>query len=366
MTFPDHVRRFPLRAFCSAAATLAAISLGASSADAGPVITWVAPYRVDAAKAMLQKDFGGGGMKDGLTWLALQFWVTSGPQVVQDGNVAGAGFDDKVKWFRDWGHSHGVKVTLCVTDFVGTWNWPEASRSFNANRAAFVSALVAEAVRLELDGVELDLEGNVEATAAESDGYVAFATDLSSALHAKGKTVTVASFAAQWNAPNWKWWPDLMKAVDGVTSMGYESAGKGSTNGYAYPDQKKHAVPPEKLMIGMPGNMAAWEGNTVIEQLDWVAADGSVGVGIWDCAMDNAAWQTAAVWQRLGKIRAEHPIAIARSKAGMPANPAGAERGAGFEIFAADGRILKDLRSLRQKRGGVDIRRSTVSVGKRR
>jgi hypothetical protein len=73
-------------------------------------------------------------MKDGLTWLALQFWVTDGPRVVQDGNVAGAGFDDKVKWFRDWGRQHGVKVTLCVTDYVGGWNWNEARRSFNDNR----------------------------------------------------------------------------------------------------------------------------------------------------------------------------------------------------------------------------------------
>jgi hypothetical protein len=314
------------------AAGLVALAL-ASAAHAGPVITWVAPYRVDASKAMLQRDFGGVGMKDGLTWLALQFWVTDGARVVQDGNVAGAGFDDKVKWFRDWGHAHGVKVTLCVTDYVGSWNWPEAVRSFNGNRAAFVKALAAEVERLDLDGVELDLEGTVEATTAESEGFIAFSADLATAMHAKGKTVTVASFAAQWNAPNWKWWPELMKTVDGVTSMGYESAGRASTHGYGYPDQKKHAVPAGKLMIGMPGGNGSWEGNTVMEQLDWVLQDGAVGVGIWDCALDNGAWQTAAVWQRLAKIKAAHAAGV------VPAFP-GVSNAVRTERFDSKGRKL--------------------------
>src|SRR4051794_8286225 len=63
-------------------ANLFALSMSAlavSPASAGQVISWVAPYGVDQSKAMLQKDFGGVGMKDGLTWLALQFWVTNGP-----------------------------------------------------------------------------------------------------------------------------------------------------------------------------------------------------------------------------------------------------------------------------------------------
>ena len=58
-----------------------------------------------------------------------------------------------------------------------------------------------------------------------------------------------AFIACEYFVPNWKMWPDLMKVVDGVTSMGYEQTGKGSTNGFNYADQKKHAAP-DKLMIG--------------------------------------------------------------------------------------------------------------------
>jgi len=39
------------------------------------IITWVPPYYVPESKTMLQKDFGDIGMKDGITHLALQFWV---------------------------------------------------------------------------------------------------------------------------------------------------------------------------------------------------------------------------------------------------------------------------------------------------
>jgi hypothetical protein len=281
------------------------------TASAAPVITWVAPYRIPASKAMLQRDFGGVGMKDGLTWLALQFWITAGPDIVRDGNIPAAEFDTQVKWFRDWGHANGVKVTLCVTNYVGSWNWPEARRSFLDNRSAFVKALVAETDRLGLDGVELDLEGLVEATGADVAGFIALGAELAAALHPKGKVVTVASFAAQWNAPNWKWWPELMKSVDGVTSMGYESAGFASTNGFNYADQKKHALPAGKLMIGMSGFHAVWEGNTLSEQLDWVVKDGEVGVGIWDASLENPAWQAAAVWRKLAKIRSATTASIA-------------------------------------------------------
>jgi hypothetical protein len=296
---PDHLRTLAL-----------AGSLLACPVAAGPVISWVAPYRIDQTKAMLQRDFGGVGMKDGLTWLALQFWVTNGPGIVQDANVAGPSFDNTVKWFRDWGHANGIKVTLCVTDYVGSWNWAEARRSFIDNRAAFVKALVAEADRLELDGVELDLEGELEISIAEMNAYNAFAAELGTALHAKGKTLTAASYPAQWNAPNWKMWPELLKHVDGVATMGYEQTGKDSKNGFNYADQKAKAPVPEKLMIGMPGHHGTWEGNTVLEQLDWVVKDGFVGVGIWDASLADAAWQTAAVWNKLKAIKAQKATAI--------------------------------------------------------
>ena len=53
---------------------------GAITAEAANVMAWVPPYDVSRAWTNLNADFGGVGMKDGLTHLALQFWLptTSG------------------------------------------------------------------------------------------------------------------------------------------------------------------------------------------------------------------------------------------------------------------------------------------------
>ncbi len=285
----------------------------AARALAGPVISWVPPYSVADCKTKVQRDFGGGiGMKDGLTYLALQWWVTDGPSIKQWGDVAGGGFDDNVKFFRDWGKANGVKVSLCVVNHVGGWNWNEARRSFVDNRPAFVKSLVDEVDRLGLDGVELDLEGPTTPSANDSVQYIQLVRDLGAALNPVGKTVTVASFAAQYNAPNWKWWPELMKTAAAVTSMGYDEAGMNSPAGWKYSEQKKRATQPWKLMIGMFGNSASWQGNTAAQHLDYVLADGQMGLGIWDAALGEAGWESADTWKKIGKIRANTPSALAR------------------------------------------------------
>jgi hypothetical protein len=286
----------------------AAAALAAVTAYAGPVISWVPPYSVAECKAKVTRDFGGGiGMKDGLTYLALQWWVVDGGNIKQWGNVAGPDFDNDVRYFRDWGKANGVKITLCVVNHVGDWNWPEARRSFIDNRPAFVKSLTAEVERLGLDGVELDLEGPGTPTANDSAQYVQLVRDLGAVLNPQGKVVTVASFAAQYNAPNWKWWPELMKTAAAVTSMGYDEAGMNSPAGWKYPEQMKRANPQWKLMIGMFGGSGSWQGNTASEHIDWVLQQGQAGIGIWDAALGDAAWESADTWKKLGRIRANTP-----------------------------------------------------------
>jgi hypothetical protein len=98
-----------------------------------------------------------------------------------------------------------------------------------------------------------------------------------------------------------------MKTAAAVTSMGYDEAGMNSPAGWKYPEQKKRANPPDKLMIGMFGGSGSWQGNSAGEQIDWVAADGQVGIGIWDAALGNGAWESAATWRKLNAIRANTP-----------------------------------------------------------
>jgi len=250
---------------------------------------------------MLQKDFGGVGMKDGITHLALQFWVPNGAQVSKATRY-GTLNDSDIEWFRNWGHKHGIKVLLCVYNGEEKWDWVLAKDSFENNRTAFVNSLVSEMERLGLDGVEVDLEGPGE-TDSDKPSFMAFMNELSQELSARGKELTIATFAYIWNAPNSSWWNDLNKVVDGITSMGYEEIGCNAEGWRSYASQKSFTNDPSKLMLGMPSDRASWQGNAVAEQLDWVVQDGSVGVAIWDARLTNAAWQSSTIWNALKGIR---------------------------------------------------------------
>lgn len=259
------------------------------------VITWVPPYHVAESKQNLAASFGDASMADGLSYLALQFWITDGPGTRLDKVT-----ESDITWFHDWARQHNVKILLCVDNNTGEWNWPEAERSFKDNRDAFVQHLLSQVMTRDFDGVDLDLEGIVEATADDQEQYKQLVQALGTALHAKGKVLTMDSFHGQWNAPNWDWWPDLLPLVDGITSMGYEQSGMGVD----YQELVDHAaVAPKKLMIGVPSYQGTWQNHTVTEQLNWLVQQGQVGTAIWDASLSASEWRQASVWNQLKAIK---------------------------------------------------------------
>jgi hypothetical protein len=267
-------------------------------------ITWVPSYSVSQCKTCLQKDFGGVGMKDGLTLLALQFYA---PTSAGTGVTKGVS-DADVTWFRDWAHTNKIKVLLCVYNAVNGWNWNLAKNAFANNKTAFINALVAEVTRLNLDGVDIDLEGP-GANNSDQASYTSFCTDLKKALGTK--VLTFETFAAQYNGPNWDWWPGLINTskVDGIGCMGYNETG--ANGGITYASEKQHCVDPNKFMMGMLGSAGSWLGNTASQQIDWILNNGAgMGVGIWDANL-GGSWQTAEIWNKLKtlKLRNSTPIA---------------------------------------------------------
>jgi hypothetical protein len=259
------------------------------------VITWVPPYHIAESKKWLAADLGGATMADGLSYLALQFWITDGAGTRLDKVT-----EDDITWFHDWAHQHGVKILLCVDNNTGDWNWPEAMRSVRDNKDAFAAHLMSEIMTRDFDGVDLDLEGIVDASDDEKAAYIAFAQTLANTLHPAGKVLTADSFYAQYNAPNWDWWPDLLPILDGITSMGYEQSGLDVD----YQKLVDHAMAaPKKLMVGVPSYKGTWLNHTVGEQLGWLVTQGQVGTAIWDASLQAPEWQTAAVWQQLKSIK---------------------------------------------------------------
>lgn len=275
------------------------------------VMTWVAPYAVDKSKARLGESFDGVGMKDALTDLGLQFWQPSSDgKSVERVQRGGDTSDAAVAELRDWGRAHGVRVLLCVYNYNTTtesWDWPWARAAFAEHPQEFASSLIAEVERLQLDGIDLDLEGQGSLD-GDKEAYLRFVRDLSARLRARNKRLTIDTFAYVWHAPNQSWWRDLFPLVDGINSMGYEEIGAGAGAGNeAWRSFSAQEVASGsdvgKLMLGMPGYKDEWQGKPALAQLRWLRDHGRAGLSVWDSQLDGSTWRTREAWQTVREIR---------------------------------------------------------------
>ena len=158
-------------------------------------------------------------------------------------------------------------------------------------------------MRLKLDGVDIDFEGKGKCE-DDKKAFVKFIMELSIALKAKGKELTVDSFAYKWNAPNQGWWKLLLPYVDALHVMGYSETGSKSTSWRSYDFLKAAAGKySSKLLIGVPSHASKWEKASVQEHLEWIAKDASVGLAIWDAQLKDSKWGTKKVWQTISRIR---------------------------------------------------------------
>ena len=310
-----------------------AFLLFSMTAFAGDITIWVPPYGVEEAKANLQRDFGGIGMKDVITTLALQFWVPDTDNVVPvlKPKYAGSGSDKlnptTIKWFADWGKANGIPVLLCIYNSPD-WNWNMVRSTItDENRPKFVKALVDTMDRYGLDGVDIDYEGNeskyppLSALLADSTAFFKFSRQLADSVHAReNKLVKIAVFADKYNVPSVTWWRTLLKIYDNVESMGYTSVTapiSGSEASRTYDkliDTARTAGTDyaKRVMLGFPSDVSEWKGTQFMDNLDWMLANHgltdstSVGICIWDAQLkDTATWNHSAVWNKLAQISAD-------------------------------------------------------------
>jgi len=267
-------------------------------------MTWVPPYATEICRDRLDESFGEVGLKNGLTHMGLQFW-----RPTEEGRIGLVDdfkpiYDSTIINFRKWGQTHGIKVLLCI--YNGTrdgWNWDLAKNAFETYRKQFIKTLVSETVRLNLDGVDIDFEGKGKLD-GDTEVFVSFIKELSSALNARGKELTVDSFAYKWNAPNQGWWKLLLPYVDALHVMGYSETGSKSTSWRSYDFLKAAAGKySSKLLIGVPSHASNWEKASVQEHLEWIVTDPSVGLAIWDAQLKDSKWRTQEIWQTISRIR---------------------------------------------------------------
>ena len=311
-------------------------SLAAASVQAQPggapgtqVMGWVPAYGIDASiKAITASPAIGQAM----TRIGLQFWNPSadGRGVVlapvdATGKPVNAA---SVHLLTHWARSHGVQPLLTVynnSQVVNRWDWQWARRAFAEHPEEFGAALVAAVDKWDLDGVDLDLEGEGD-LAADRAPYAAFVHQLAAALKAKGKLLTVDSFHSPCaNAPNMRWWSDWVGDVATIHSMGYEDLYEGSKATFT-PEGKpvceggaalfryswqldygmKAGYRRDQIVMGMPTWVDTWGsggiGPGVVDHLREVRALGA-GIGLWDMQLSAPGWSKTATWDAVQSLR---------------------------------------------------------------
>lgn len=107
-------------------------------------------------------------------------------------------------------HKHNVKVIATIGNGVSL------SLLTDTNRANFIDSLVSSAIALQLDGIDVDLEGD-----HISADYESFVGDLSAALKAKGKLMTAA--IATWESKTLS--DKALSYFDFLNVMTYDATG---------------------------------------------------------------------------------------------------------------------------------------------
>ncbi|MDR3691883.1 MAG: glycosyl hydrolase family 18 protein [Fimbriimonas sp.] len=263
-----------------------------------PITTWIAPYAVKRSFEAIRVPQVAGI----LTHLDLQFWEPTSDgaiRLVEEPEVS----LDAVEKLRNWGHEQGIRVMLCAFNGERDWDWPLAKHAFSDHCDGFVDSLVHEVDRLDLDGIDVDLEGPAQ---YESDkpAFLSFIAALSKEMHSRRKQLTVDSFCYIWNAPNQGWWADLFRSVDAVNCMGYDETGCAAPEWRSFAALKKAAgAHTDKLSIGMLSGRDKWQGSPLAEHLAWIEKDNTMGVAIWDAQFRSSAWKSTDVLKALASIR---------------------------------------------------------------
>ena len=310
------------------------------SIHAREVMSWVPPYDISRCYSRLTEDMGTYSAHDVMTHLGLQFWrpLSSGEIVYEEECD-----DEAVNKFREKCTEYGIKLLLCIYNNNQQnpgWDWPLARTVIRDKKTAFINALYNECKRLNLDGVDIDLEG----TRNYDDDidrplYAAFVKELGEKLHAEGLVLTADSFHSPcYNAPNMAWWEDWAGYVDHIHSMGYaqlyENNNKTLDGCPAAPDKEGEkffkysyqsqfaldaGLAPQVASIGMPSS-STWGGQYLRDHIrDILDLNSPTSVCIWDFTLGGSQWRESETWELLKKLvdmdTGQTDITIAQPKA---------------------------------------------------
>ena len=282
-----------------------------SSGYGRTVMAWVSACDLDDARIELQKFYG---IKEAITVIGLQWWLPdlNGDLLYSTDYDPNDPYvhkpeDATVKWFRDFADQNGIKVYLCLFNCEEKiWDWSIAQSAFvdPADRQNTINALVSEVERLDLDGVDLDLEAEGAVSSSDRSAYTLFVNDLSAALHNKGKKLSICTFASDAGSPGLSWISDWNDKVDHVMCMAYEWAGVSGSITYQSLANAGSSLPNGAMCLGVNADLNDyWQGSSAQENLQGIYNISSVGLCIWTCSIKGGGqWQETATWDIVKSI----------------------------------------------------------------
>lgn len=190
---------------------------------------------------------------DKLTYLNLAF---ANPD--QDGNLVFSGNAD-IKPVVSKGHDAGLKVFVSMAGGgrPDTTVWKSVLQP--ANRTTFIKEILDFVEENDLDGVDVDIEGNLLPWIGEL--YTPFVVELKEALHARGKGITTALGATGLHEAVSQ---ESLEAYDFINVMVYDKTGIwrpediGPHSPYSYAEEalkfwtEERKIAPDQITLGVP------------------------------------------------------------------------------------------------------------------
>ncbi len=247
-------------------------------------------------------------------------------------------------------HGQGKKVFLSIAGGAATGGNYQTHLSSPANITAFVAKIVAYANTYNLDGIDVDIEGNIlngaTLTAAQYENFV---TALGAALHANGKLMSCAigtwfgNYVTSAAANQFDWINMMSYDLYGPwTGAGQHAPYSMTTSDFQYWNVNK-GVPASKLIVGLPfygygwgslanngitycnivntypgaqnadqvgsgGNVITYNGIATIKQKTTYAQANAGGVMIWELTQDCATSDSRSLLLAVSQVLAPLPV----------------------------------------------------------
>ena len=304
--------------------------------QAAPIYTWVPWYGITGSKTVLNNTYNNVLVSDVISTTALQFWNIRSDGTIHNFNVS----DLKIREMVDFVKSKNMKVGMAITN-IGTeetgyesFDWTIVRpAAYGPHQAFFITNILNIVDSLDIDDVNLDLEGENQQggpwTQDDIDGYAGFVGLLADSLHARSKTLSIATYSTNtYGAPNPSWWQSWNGKVDQIHTMGYQNSywSAPGINGYANKQAFADSVgyTGEEVLLGMPMWIDNWGGaseNNVgisnVDNLHYIknCLPSNQGVTLWDIHhpagrfnnQGDLLWSADSVWALLQQIATDTP-----------------------------------------------------------